>query len=331
MVDVRRPPAGERSEQRDDDGPGTSEERGGLLGKVERVLAPVPVLRRAVPVQRRYGELNGNPLAASFAFQAFVSLFPLMLVAVAVVGFVSANGSTDPAARIIRELGLTGDAASSVRDAVTAAEDSRQATSVIGLLGLAWSALGLVAALQFVFNQVWQVEARGVKDKAIGVAWLAGAALLFVAGAAATTLLRWLPGQLKPLTLVLSVAVSVVLWLWAFRVLPNAKVPWRSLLPGAIFGAIGFEVLKTLGAIVVPNMVESSSQLYGTLGIVLAVLGWLLFFGRLVVYAAVVNVVLHEDRYGTVEATIEVPRQANADGSDDVTRAGRITREDARS
>jgi uncharacterized BrkB/YihY/UPF0761 family membrane protein len=89
-------------------------------------------------------------------------------------------------------------------------------------------------------------------------------------------------------------------------------------------------VLKAVGAIVVPNMVESSSQLYGTIGIVLALLGWLLFFGRLVVYAAVVNVVLHEARHGTVETTIEIPRVANADSTDDVTRAGRVTREDAR-
>jgi membrane protein len=331
VVDLRRPDRGrDEAADRAADRGADDDKRGGMLGKIEHVLAPVPVLRRVVPVHRRYGELNGNPLAAAFAFQAFLALFPLMLVAVAVVGFISANGSTDPAARIISELGLTGDAADSVRDAVSSAEGSRRATSIVGFLGLCWSALGLVAALQFVFDQVWQVEARGVKDKAIGMMWLAGAALLFVAGAAATTLVRWLPGPLKPLTLVLSVVISVALWLWAFRVLPNATVPWRSLLPGAIFGAIGFEVLKAVGAIVVPNMVESSSQLYGTIGIVLALLGWLLFFGRLVVYAAVVNVVLHEARHGTVETTIEIPRVANADSTDDVTRAGRVTREDAR-
>jgi membrane protein len=288
------------------------------------------VLRRIVPVQRRYGELNGNPLAASFAFQTFVALFPLMLVAVAVVGFVSANGSGDPAARIIEELGLTGSAADAVQDAVAAAEDSRQATTIVGLAGLAWSSLGLVAALQYVFNQVWQVEARGIKDRAIGVGWLAGAALLFVGGAAATTVVRWLPGPLKPLTLLLTVLVSFGLWLWAFRVLPNSRPPWRSLIPGAIFGAIGFEVLKAVGAYWVPRMVESSSQLYGTIGIVLAILAWLLFFGRLVVYAAVVNVVRHEAEHGTVEATIEIPRQPGADSDDDITRGGRVARDDVK-
>lgn len=318
-----------RDEREGGDAHGDDEHKG-IMGRVERWLAPIPVLRRVVPVQRRYGELNGNALAASFAFQTFVALFPLLLLAVAVVGFVSAHGSADPAHGIVKQLGLNGDAATSVHDAVAAAQDSRQATSIVGVLGLAWSSLGLVAALQYVFNQTWQVEARGMKDRAIGALWLAGAAVLFVAGAAATTVVRWLPGTLKPLTLVLSVAISVVLWLWAFRVLPNTKVPWRSLLPGAIFGAIGFEVLKAVGAWYVPHLVKNSSQLYGTIGVVLAVLAWLLFFGRLVVYAAVVNVVLHENRYGTVEATIEIPRQPGADAGDDVTRGGRVSREDVK-
>ena len=44
----------------------------------------------------------------------------------------------------------------------------------------------------------------------------------------------------------------------------------------------------------------SSSDLYGPVGVVFAVLGWLLVFGRLVVYSAIVEVVLWEERHGTV-------------------------------
>jgi hypothetical protein len=41
---------------------------------------------------------------------------------------------------------------------------------------------------------------------------------------------------------------------------------------------------------------------------VFATLAWLLFFGRLVVYAAVTNVVRWEEDHGTVTAEIELPR-----------------------
>ena len=46
-----------------------------------------------------------------------------------------------------------------------------------------------------------------------------------------------------------------------------------------------------MGSIYVPRLVASSQALYGTLGIVFATLAWLLFFGRLLVYANVLNVV----------------------------------------
>jgi len=101
--------------------------------------------------------------------------------------------------------------------------------------------------------------------------------------------------------------VSLGLWLWTSRVLPNTELPWKSLLPGALLGAIGLEVLKIGGAYYVPKAVASSSQLYGSLGIVFAVLAWLLLFGRLVVYSAVFNVVRYEKHQGTIRAIVEAP------------------------
>jgi membrane protein len=285
------------------------------------------VLGTALAVHRRYGDLKGNALAGSLAFTVFTSMLPLLLVVVAVAGYASSSG-VDVAGGIIRQLGLTGDAASSIQDAITTAQDSRQVASVLGLAGLLWSGLGLVGAFQYVFNQAWQVEERGLKDKAIGAVWLAGAAVLFVAAAAVTTLLRWLPGPTAVLAVVLAFVVNLALWVWSFRILPNTKLSIRTVLPGAIAGAAGLEVLKIVGAVYVPRAVGNSSQLYGTLGVVVAVLAWLYLFGRLVVYATAFNVVRHEHRAGTVTATIEVPRQPGADPSDEASRAGRLDRAD---
>ena len=70
-------------------------------------------------------------------------------------------------------------------------------------------------------------------------------------------------------------------------------------IPGAIFGALGMEILKVVGGIYVPRAVAHSSELYGTLGVVFAVLAWLLFFGRLIMYSTILNVVLWERKAGT--------------------------------
>ena len=298
--------------------------KGGIKGKLERLGQRFRPLGRALAVQERYGDLHGNNLAAAVTFQAFVSLFPLLLVIVAIIGFVDAQGGVSVAGRIIGELGLSGDAATAVRDAVEAARTSRKVAGPIGLAGLLWSGLGLVDALQYAYNQVWQVEARGIKDKAVGVLWLVGAAVLFVGAAAVTTVLQWLPGFLAPLGIVIALAVNFGLWLWTGKVLPNTKLSWRSMVPGAILGAIGLEVLKALGAFYVPRAVSSSSQLYGSLGVVFALLAWLFFFGRLIVYSAVLNVVTHEAKAGTLPAVIQVPRQPGASPGDTVNRSGRL-------
>lgn len=294
--------------------------RGGLL---DRLAGRFPRLDPVAAVQRRYSEVGGNHLAAAFTFSAFLSLFPLMLVGVAVIGFISAGSDTDLGQKIVTELGLKGQAADMVTDAIGAAEDSRQAASVLGLAGLLWSGLGLVGALQYIYNAAWQVNDRGLKDKAIGLAWLVGAALLFVASAALTTILRWLPGFLAPVGILVGFGVSFGLWLWTARALPNKTVPWRQLVPGALFGAAGLEFLKVAGAYWVPKAVASSSALYGSLGIVFAVLAWLAFFGRLVVYSAVVNVVTFERKAGTVTAVLCVP-STDTDHIQVANRAGRV-------
>jgi membrane protein len=308
-----------------------AEKPSGIKAKLTRLGERFPPLGRALEVQQRYGELRSNNVAAAVTFQAFVSLFPLLLVIVGVLGLVAKHGDVDVAGKIIGNLGVTGDAADTITKAVNTAKDSGAVAGPIGLVGLLWSGLGLVNALQYALNQAWQVEERGIKDKAVGMVWLVGAAVLFVGASAVTTVVNWLPGFAAPVGIVVGLAVNFGLWLWTFKVLPNRDLPWRAHIPGAILGAIGMEVLKVLGGIYVPRAVANSSELYGTLGVVFALLAWLLFFGRLIMYSAVLNVVLWEREAGTVKTLVEVPAGGEVDPGDDVTRSGRVEKADLRS
>lgn len=275
-----------------------------MFGRLARRWAWVET---ALRVQERFSEVHGSYLASAVTLTAFLSLFPLLLVIISIVGYFSTH-STDLAGSVIRHLGLSGEAAKAMTNAVTQAKRTRHAASIVGLVGLLWSGLGVVAALQFAFDAVWQTAGRGLKDKAVGLAWLAGSAVILAASLAITAAVNFLPGWAAPLAFVAALSVDVALWLWAMKVLPNRDVGWRALLPGAVLGAVGLEILKVVGGIWVPRLVASSSALYGAIGVVFAVLGWLLFFGRLVVYAAVLNVVRWEEDHGTVTAEIELPR-----------------------
>lgn len=279
--------------------------------------------RLALDVQARYAELHGGEMASAITLSSFLSLLPLLLVAIAVLGFFSAASSKDLAQEAIANLRLdeSSKTADLISDAIRTAESSRRAASVLGLAGLLWTGLGVVGALQYTWNTAWQVPGRGVKDKAVGLAWLSGAGLLFVVSFAVSAASQLLPWYLGPLGILAGLATGVVLWLWTAHTLPNRQVGWRALLPGALVGAIGFEILKVAASFVVPRVVASSSELYGPVGVVFAVLAWLLLFGRLVVYAAVVEVVLWEERHGTVTLTIEAPARPGV-APVSATRAG---------
>jgi membrane protein len=281
------------------------------------------VVRVIAAVQARFGELNGGYLASAVTLAAFLSIFPLLLVAAAVIGFIS-SGHPDITGKLLDTFAIPSgtDAARTISEAVSTAEESRKAASVVGVAGLLWSGLGLVAALQYAYNSVWQVTGRGIRDKGFGLLWLVGAGLLFVASFALTAGMQFLPGFLAPLEILLALGLGFGIFLWAEKILPNRDIGWRALLPGAVMGAVGFEVLKVVGGIYVPRAVASSSALYGSLGIVFAILAWLFFFGRLLVYSACLNVVLWERAHGTVVIDLEVPAIPGREPEDEGTRSG---------
>ena len=259
-------------------------------------------------MQERFGAISGGPLSSSIALATFVSLFPLLLVLIAVVGFLSA-GRTDFTSDVISELGLQGEAAQAVEDAIVIAEGSRRAASILGLVGLLWAGLAVVGAMQAAFNAAWQVTGRGLVDRLVAVRWLLGAGTLFLVTAALGPAISWLPGWLALVDIAVGAAIT------------TAAVPLDVHHPHQQQGRagartcrarsswpLGFEILKVVGAVYVPRLVSGSSALYGSIGVVFATLAWLAIYARLIVHGAVLNVVRYETAAGTVTVEIEVPR-----------------------
>jgi membrane protein len=276
---------------------------------LEKLRERVPVFDTAMSVHERVGAVGGGPLASAIAMAAFLSLFPLLLVGIAVVGWFSV-GHVDFAEQLVDELDLDGRAASTVLDAIETAEDSRRAATVIGFVGFVWSGLAVVAAIEGALNAVWQVSGRGLAGKLHQVAWLLGAGLLLFASLAVGPMINLLPGPAALSSMLVSLVLDTVLTLWTFRALTNAPVPWRAHLPGAMLGGLGLAVLKLAGGLLVPRLVASSSALYGSIGVVFAILAWMVMGARLLVYSATYNVVRYEKGHGTVTVELQVPHIA---------------------
>ncbi|MBK7019614.1 MAG: hypothetical protein IPH38_08475 [Candidatus Microthrix sp.] len=81
-----------------------------------------------------------------------------------------------------------------------------------------------------------------------------------------------------------------------------AAVPvWVDRAPGlarAVVAAIGVEVLKLLAIHWLPGVIAKSQGIYGSIGIVFGIFAWLLIFGKVIVYASVLQRGLEERRTG---------------------------------
>lgn len=270
-----------------------------------------PWVGRSLDVQKRFGEINGGFVASGITVSFFITVFPLLLVAIAVVGFL-VSGDQQFITSVIDQLGLSGSAAQTMTDALDRAAESKQAASVVGLLGLLWAGSGLAVALQMGIRAPWQERSVGIRDRLRGMVWLATAGIGFVAALALGGLLNVIPDGVPvvlvtALAVTLGVAFEIGLFWWMFKGLGTGRVSDRSLLPGAIMAGVGFEMLKLVGTVYVPRLVARSSGLYGSLGIVFAILAWLAILSRLIVYASTLNAVLYEATHGTVQVPVHVP------------------------
>lgn len=266
-----------------------------------------PIVATAIAVQERLRDIEGAPLASAVTLTFFLTLFPVLLVAVAVLGFM-AVGNSDLAADVIEDLELTGDVADLVESSIDAAQDSRAATTVLGFLGLVWVAVGLGRMVSQVCNRPWQLPTRGVRVWLVSLGWLFGAIALLGGAIVVTGLLSVLPGLLAPLQVLAGLALLTGFFLFTFRLLTNHDLPLRAHLPGAVAGAVGVWLLTLFSTLLLTNYISSASALYGSIGVVLGLLAWLLLFGRLLVYAVCFNVVLYEREHGTVRVELDVPR-----------------------
>ncbi|MDQ4005655.1 MAG: YihY family inner membrane protein [Actinomycetota bacterium] len=265
-----------------------------------------PVVKRAIRLNERYGEDAGGYLAASIAYYAFLSLFPLLLLAFSVVGFVLAS---NPAVRDEVSETVAGSIPglrAIVGRNLAALENSRAGAGVIGLAGLLWTGTGVAASGRNALRRVFRAgpPVGGFADKARLVALTAGLGLVALGattlgGMAARVQADGVIGVvLRVGSAGVSLGLDVALFALAYRTLVRRGMTWRQILPGAIFAAIGWTLLKIFGTWYATRTVEGSESVYGTFAAAIGVLVILYLAARLFVYGAELNAVLIEERGG---------------------------------
>ena len=197
-----------------------------------------------VAVFLRYWEDRGRQFGALLSYYGFISLFPLLLVLVTVLGIVLDD---DPDLRdrildtVYEKIPVVG---AQLHESTTSLSSSGLVL-LAGLLVSLWSGLAVVKHAQDALNLQWAVprfERPGIvlrSVRALGALAVVGVGV--IVATAATSLAAFLPdlpwaGRIGGA--IVAILLNVVVLTTSYRVLVHAGVGWRALAPGGIVGGV---------------------------------------------------------------------------------------------
>ncbi|GAA4374678.1 YihY/virulence factor BrkB family protein [Actinomadura verrucosospora] len=250
----------------------------------------------------RYQERRGDRLAAALTSYAFLSFFPLMALAYALLGYL-VGVSDEARAYFVRAISSQLPGLAGQLDVEQIAQ-SKTAVGVLGLVALLVTGIGWVQVLRESLRDIWGNEPGGGGNFFLKRLWdggvLAFLGLILICGMAVTTVttsathtvLGWLglehvPGAgtgLRLLSLACAIFFDTVVFLALFSRLSGTRAPWRRIIRGALFGAVGFEILKQIAAFLIGRTTQN--PVYGTFAVLVGLMVWINIATRFALFVA---------------------------------------------
>jgi YihY family inner membrane protein len=244
---------------------------------------------------------QGGYLAALITYYGFVSLFPMLLLLVSVLGYtLEGNPGLREAllGSALQQFPIVGP---QLEQNVGSIHGSGTGV-ILGILGAVYGALGVAVALQSALNRVWAVPRYARPDPVLSrlrglvlFVLLGGIILITTALSAIGTVAAGfgfaIGTGVRIVAIILAIAANVVAFLVAFRVLTARDIPLADLMPGAVSAAVAVQVVQSVGTLLVNSELRGASQVYGVFGLVLGLLAWLYLLSVIVVLGAEINVV----------------------------------------
>ena len=291
---------------------------------------------KPVRVFLHYSQHRGPILASGLAFQGLFAVFAGLWVAFSIAGLVI-SGNVVAQNAIVTALnnaipGLidTGDGSGAIKVRTLLSAGVFGWTGTIAVIGLLYSALGWLGSARDAVRTMFELPSPAAnfavlkaRDLALGVGlgvMLVVSAVLSVAGTSATGFLLGLAGiesktvvatvVSRIVTLGVMFGLDTVVLATFYRLLAGIRIPRRRLFAGALLGAIGLGVLKTLGSVLLGG--ATNNPLIASFAVLA---GLLLFFNlvcQVILIAASWIATGLEDAGIVVDPRVAAQRLANA-------------------
>ena len=273
----------------------------GIADAVDDAQRRFPAIGLPIAVVYKFFDDQGNYLAAIITYYAFVAIFPLLLLATSILGFVL-QGNPEFQKSVLEstlvqfpvvgdELGRPG--------GLTGSTGAVVAGALIALYG----SLGLGSAIQNAMNIAWSVPRNSrpnpflLRLKSLLLLIAAGFSVLAVtvvsvAGKNTDVFGARLSMPLQWLVTILTVALTALVLTLLFRIATARGHTWWYAAPGGIFVAVLWQVLQTVSTAYVKRVLAETSSMNQTFGVVLGLIGLIFLASVIAVLGIELNVVV---------------------------------------
>jgi membrane protein len=248
---------------------------------------------------------NVSRLGASISYYTLFSLAPMLVIAIAIAGFVF--GAEAARGEIVGQIkGLVGEeGARAVQAMLQGAAKQRSSGIVAGIVGivtLVLGATGLFLELQTALNGIWRVKTKSgtgiwgvLRQRLISFGLVVGVGFVLlvslVVSAALSALGKFLGGYIpgyailgQALNIVLSLAVITLLFAMIYKVLPDVELTWRDVWVGGLVTAGLFSIGKLVIGLYLGT--SGTASTYGAAASVIVLLLWVYYSSQIVLLGA---------------------------------------------
>ena len=266
-----------------------------IIAWADRVQRQHGVLGFPYAVIKKYGDDDGGREAALITYYGFLSIFPLLLLGVAVLSRVLADNPE------LRQRLIVAIVPSALRSTVENSLTTLPTLTIpfiAGLIGLLFAGTGVVFSAYQTLNHVAGVPRRlraGFASRYVRVLVMLAALLLgALAVGALTVVVTALPRVPEAERAVAALGSAVVIFavlLVGARLLLARPAPVRALWPAAVLGAAAVTLALNLGAPLLASLASKAGPVYGSFATVAGMFALLYLVSQALVYSAEVAAV----------------------------------------
>jgi membrane protein len=235
-----------------------------------------------------FGASHAGNYASGMAFTAFVSMFPLILGLLAILGYATrSTGATQSAQAAIIGF-FPSDAHGELKTLLTQIQHNRGTLGIVGIVGLLWSGSSLFTGMEFSLGVVIGVRQRGfLRQRAMALVMTVLFIFVVVATVAVNSLIA-LPGVIWGFEPLVGLGLWCLFMLAIYRLVPNRTYRIRELWRGVLIAGTAMEIL-TLAWPLYTHFTKGSSTYTAILALVFLLSSWLYFLAEFILLGAVAN------------------------------------------